>query len=69
MPLITIRPKNPAELASIAKASATKRIAEIRLDMIDKFSAVANGTPAEQAAANAAIGQLRAEMALEKAKL
>lgn len=59
---------DPVRVAGDDKAAAAKRIAEIRLDLIDKLADRAMGTPAEQGAANTAIGLLRAELALEKGK-
>lgn len=69
-PVLTMPPpKTPAEIVAEAKAAAAKRIAEIRLELVDLIADKLNGTPAEQAAANGAIGLLRAELALNKTKL
>jgi hypothetical protein len=57
-----------AALAASKKAAAAKRIAEIRLDLIDKIADKLMSTPAEQGVANAAIASLRDELALEKTK-
>lgn len=51
------------------KLVALKRIAEIRLELTEKLADNLAGTPAEKAQALAAIGTLRAELAIQKAKL
>lgn len=60
---------DPGRLSVEAKEKAKARIAEIRLDLIDKITDKLMGTPAEQGVANAAISALRAELAAEKLKL
>jgi hypothetical protein len=58
-----------AEIANAAKVKAQSRIAEIRQEMTDHLTDIAVGTPAEQGVAKATLGLLRAELALNKAKL
>jgi len=62
-------PLTPEEIAAAAKRAAADRIAQIRAEMADKLADIAVGTPAEQGTAKAALGLLRAELAIEKAKL
>jgi hypothetical protein len=69
MAIITVRAKTQAEQAAEAKATAITRIAEIRTAMADRLTDLAVGTPQEQGQARAALGLLRAELALEKGKL
>lgn len=55
--------------ADQAKQAALERISRIRAELADHLATVTVGTPAEQGVARAAIGSLRAELALNKAKL
>lgn len=61
--------KSQEHLASEAKEKALSRISEIRLELTDRIADALTGTPAEQGIAKAAIGLLRAELAIEKGKL
>ena len=68
--MITIDPAKKAEKAAAgAKVQAAANIASIRLQLTDLLADSLTGTPAEQGAAKAAIGLLRAQLALEKSKL
>jgi len=60
-------PQSPEQAAAIARSSATTRIAKIRAEMADHLADLAIGNPSEQGTARAALGLLRAELAVEKA--
>ena len=62
-------PPTPEDIAANARATAVTRIAQIRAETADHLADLAVGTPAEQGTARAALGLLRAELALEKGKL
>ena len=68
-----VAPRNPADIAAEqsakARETAITRIAEIRTAMADHLADLAVGTPQEQGQARAALGLLRAELALAKGKL
>ena len=69
MPIITRRQETQAEIAANARSAAATRIAQIRAEMADHLADLAIGNPSEQGTARAALGLLRAELAVEKAKL
>lgn len=55
--------------AAEAKSAAVSRIKAIREELVEHIADLEAGTPAEQGQARAAIGLLRAELAIEKGKL
>lgn len=61
--------KKPEDIANEAKAKAKEIISDIRKEITERLADIAVGTPAEQGQAKAAIGLLRASLALEKSKL
>ena len=69
MSIITVRAKTQSEQSAKARETAITRIAEIRTAMADHLADLAVGTPQEQGQARAALGLLRAELALAKGKL
>lgn len=69
MAIITIKKKTPAEQADEARSAAAKRIAEIRMELIDHLVDGLVGAAAEKAKATSALALIRGELEKEKAKL